>query len=62
MYMVNNADTLNDIRNKLHKFSQEEAAEMYCLNFSTLALLKSCEVMGMNCEMIFRGIDINSRG
>lgn len=62
MYATIYADTLNDIRAKIAKFSSEEAYEYYCLNFSVFALVKSCEIIGMTKEMIFRGIDHDLKG
>ena len=58
MSLSPHADTLNDIRSKLQKFSGEQEYEYYCLNFSALALVKSCQVMGMSPEMVFRGLDV----
>jgi hypothetical protein len=32
------------------------------MNFSVFALIKSCEIIGMTKEMIFRGIDNETKG
>lgn len=41
----------------MDNFSEDEAFDLYALNYSTLALIKSCEILGINKEMIFRGVD-----
>jgi len=50
-------DDLNAIKGKMDNFSEDEAFDLYALNYSTLALIKSCEILGINKEMIFRGVD-----
>lgn len=62
MYKIPKSDTLNDIRAKLAKFAEQEAYEYYSLNFSVFALVKSCEIIGMTKEMIFRGVDVELKG
>jgi hypothetical protein len=42
-------------------FSEDDAFDLYALNYSTLALMKSCEIMGINKEMIFRAVDLQNK-
>ncbi len=35
-------DDLNAIKGKMDNFSEDEAFDLYALNYSTLALIKSC--------------------
>jgi hypothetical protein len=51
------ADDLNTIKGKMINYSEDDAFDLYALNYSTLALIKSCEIMGINKEMIFRAVD-----
>jgi len=55
-------DNLNDIRGRVKKFTGEEEFEFYWLNFATLGLIKSCEIVGITKEMIFRGVDTDGKG
>jgi hypothetical protein len=62
VYPPPHPDALTDIRAKLHRFAPEPEYDYYSLNFSALALLKSCQVLGMSPEMVFRGVDVQARG
>ena len=55
-------DNLNDIKEKIHKYSTHEAAEYYALNFGFYAMGRACEIIGVNREMVFRGVDVESKG
>lgn len=62
MCFVDYTDTLNDIRSKLDQFRTDEAYQYYVLNYSAFALVKSCEIIGITKEMIFRAVDQLNKG
>lgn len=39
---------MNDIKQKMEKYSKDPATKFYDLNFATYALIKACEIIGIS--------------